>query len=713
MGYGTLVYRRPSGIYAFRLSVPDARRRWFDQGEIHRSTHHRERARAITAALQLRLGWTAILEEMRVMDLTAFERGTPLTVGDGVIAIGDVAAALRADVLTVALELANSGAKFFVFAEGWSAVSYNGPLCNMWREDGEIPFVEVENVGEECSLRGLVELSSPSDVALRLKHGALSVEPYHVIDSAFGTCFVARPPARRVDRDLIFVRKPDVSAWRESVLAAVRLQRPVEATPSPAPALPITAVLEPMAVHVTASVEPVIAPSALSPVVPAAATHTGRFASMRMSVVADKFVQAMSTAKPGGVASWKSEEASRNRNKLAVFCELTGDPTMGDLQTVPESEELIELFLERASAMPTGPMLTKARAVTGNGTATAVIAWADQNGVVERMNLRTVKQSYLSKASECLKWAQKKGYVSANPCANVFEQTQLDPSAFQCLERKPLSTDDLQLVFGAEWFRFGGPSPTAAGKPAKNFRSFHYWLPLLGIYTGGRINELSQLYLDDFKVTREGEHYIAFTLDRPDKKADEDGDDVDPLDAVATPQRPNDKSLKTSNSRRDVPIHDELIRLGLIRYVEALRSAGQERLFPELRYDSLKGYGADSRKWFNDRFLGNTLGIPRDGTRVFHSLRHNFVMAARHAGLGLRERQQLVGHKRGGDNTMDNNYDHDDELSMLRPKLCMITYPLPAIAPFEVRAGLAAVRYSSALKISRARRQNSTKIGGA
>lgn len=83
---------------------------------------------------------------------------------------------------------------------------------------------------------------------------------------------------------------------------------------------------------------------------------------------------------------------------------------------------------------------------------------------------------------------------------------------------------------------------------------------------------------------------IKFQLeaDKPDKL---EADDADEWIKV-------DKSLKTVNSSRTVPIHKKLIELGLLDYVAALRKDGKKRLFPEIRYDKNKGYGLVPRQWF-------------------------------------------------------------------------------------------------------------------
>lgn len=65
---------------------------------------------------------------------------------------------------------------------------------------------------------------------------------------------------------------------------------------------------------------------------------------------------------------------------------------------------------------------------------------------------------------------------------------------------------------------------------------FKYWVPLLGLYTGARINELAQLFLVDFQA--QGDVQVISIND--------DGEG---------------KRLKTKASKRLVPIHPELVRL--------------------------------------------------------------------------------------------------------------------------------------------------------
>lgn len=70
-----------------------------------------------------------------------------------------------------------------------------------------------------------------------------------------------------------------------------------------------------------------------------------------------------------------------------------------------------------------------------------------------------------------------------------------------------------------------------------------YWLPLLGLYAGARLNELCQLCLDDV-VTINGVDCLHIRASRPDQK------------------------LKTASSERLVPIHSKLKAQGFIESIQ-------------------------------------------------------------------------------------------------------------------------------------------------
>jgi integrase len=196
----------------------------------------------------------------------------------------------------------------------------------------------------------------------------------------------------------------------------------------------------------------------------------------------------------------------------------------------------------------------------------------------------------------------------------------------------------------------------------------------LGLYTGGRLNELSQLHLKDVQCTAAGQWYIDFNLVGSNK--------------IDEP----DKRLKTVNSIRQVPMHPELVRLGLPEYVKALVGGGYDRLFPELRFDRVKGYGKAAGQWLNEKFLGHRLKIPRDGNQTFHSFRHSFTSAlyTLDPPLGEFVINQLSGHERG--ETMSaRRYSKDQGPDILSAQIARLNFSIPVVQKFDIQDGLLAV----------------------
>ena len=233
---------------------------------------------------------------------------------------------------------------------------------------------------------------------------------------------------------------------------------------------------------------------------------------------------------------------------------------------------------------------------------------------------------------------------------------------------------DLDKIFSVHWFTAGTGERNKQGR-FHLFRPHFYWLPLMGLYTGARLNELCQLYISDVKVTESGVHYVDFNLDGEDK-IDLDG---------------SDKSLKNPSSIRIVALHPHLVELGLPDYVKALSDAGYTRLFPELKRDVVKGYGKPAGSWFNGRFLGKQLGMPRDGMRTFHSFRHTFITALNELEVPPDIQSQLAGHSRG-DSITAARYRKDAEAERLLSYVAQLDFELPPIRPFSLSDSLDAVK---------------------
>lgn len=189
-------------------------------------------------------------------------------------------------------------------------------------------------------------------------------------------------------------------------------------------------------------------------------------------------------------------------------------------------------------------------------------------------------------------------------------------------ERNPFTLDDLQRIFRA---------PLFTGCRSLRFRSIPgnlvprdsglFWVPLLALYTGARSNEILQLYVSD---VREVHGVLCLAIN-------DDGED---------------KSLKTKNAYRDIPIHRDLIRLGFLDHVELRRREESLRLFPDMRKGSRGNYSNLFSKQFS-RLL-DEVGITTPKT-AFHSLRHNFEDFCRASRISSDVIQILQGRAQAGE----------------------------------------------------------------
>ena len=124
-------------------------------------------------------------------------------------------------------------------------------------------------------------------------------------------------------------------------------------------------------------------------------------------------------------------------------------------------------------------------------------------------------------------------------------------------------------------------------------------------------------------------------------------DDVTVLEGIPVFRlRENEnRSIKTFRSARDVPIHPQLIELGLLEHVEHLRTNGESDLFPDMRPKA-----GTKEKWggkIDYRFrllLESQLTAGRNG-KSFKSFRHYVItQLGRSPQVAEYVRKDIVGH---------------------------------------------------------------------
>ena len=194
--------------------------------------------------------------------------------------------------------------------------------------------------------------------------------------------------------------------------------------------------------------------------------------------------------------------------------------------------------------------------------------------------------------------------IEANPADNVRTPVKQDKKS-----RVAFSSDDLAKIFNSAIYT-AGFSPKGGGREAA------YWLPLLALFTGARVEELAQLLVTDVHYIEGLGHYLNIT------------------DEAAH------SHLKNSASRRRIPVHQLLEVCGFIDYVSGIKPA--KFLFPHLKSNPRGKLGGYFSNFFSV-YLRNKVKIT-DSRKVFHSFRHTFKDACRAVGIEEAVGDALTGH---------------------------------------------------------------------
>lgn len=170
-----------------------------------------------------------------------------------------------------------------------------------------------------------------------------------------------------------------------------------------------------------------------------------------------------------------------------------------------------------------------------------------------------------------------------------------------------------------------------------------YWLPPMLLTSGGRVGELSQLYTNDI-VHVLGIPCFSFVWDSPDDDEDDEGEGPGRIARKARTEH-EFRRLKSEASRRIIPIHPELLKLGFMQWVERRQSEVGTRpglLFRDLKWALKSGYGRKPSQYVLELLKASGVWVKRK--KVCHSLRATCVQELRRVGMPKDERQRFIGH---------------------------------------------------------------------
>lgn len=290
--------------------------------------------------------------------------------------------------------------------------------------------------------------------------------------------------------------------------------------------------------------------------------------------------------KRGG--TWRQGSTEDVERALADLFEL-----MGDMPAVAFDAHQARILKERLSRCP---QYFGLRPEFKGKTLKQVV----ESGSTYKTITAVTVNNRLRKLTAFMNWCKVNRYVTENPLAGMKVMTGSAKEARLSFDRR-----DLVALLDYE----------ALQKEAHKHQ-WRFWIPLLGRYTGARLEELCQLRVDDF-IEQQG--FQCFRIDDSSES----------------------QNLKNSGSRRVLPIHPTLIELGLLQHVESVKATGADRLFPDL--EAVRGkLGHAPSKWFG-RYK-TKLGVS-DTRKTFHSFRHTFIDDLREAAVQDSLIKRMVGHE--------------------------------------------------------------------
>ena len=293
--------------------------------------------------------------------------------------------------------------------------------------------------------------------------------------------------------------------------------------------------------------------------------------------------------------NWTSRTEKDYRSKFNLLCDILSKDIPSSAMDTAKARKVKETLQRVPKNIKTSP---KTRDLLFDD------ALALEN--VGRMDVKTIN-THIAAYNGLFKWAEANSYIDKN----VFAGMTIKQGKSVDKPRVPFSGEQIELI----------QNTIVHNEQGLIKKKYQYWGPLIGLYTGARLNEIAQLELNDI---RREDGIWCFDIN----------------------EQSEGKTLKTASAKRLILIHSKLIELGFIEYVETLRASKKTRLLHELGYSEGTGYGRNLSRWFNGPFL-KALGMDKQGL-VFHSFRHSMTKNLYQSDVAEPIVKSIMGHAQEG-----------------------------------------------------------------
>ena len=334
---------------------------------------------------------------------------------------------------------------------------------------------------------------------------------------------------------------------------------------------------------------------------------------------------------------WRGQSRAQNEATFSMFEEVCGDLPVNEYTRSQLSD-----FYNTLRGLPA--LYSKDK--RWRDLPLVKLVEAAKDDPAPRLTMKTIARHF-SAMGGFFTYAKRHGLIEGDNPAHGFEFPRKGRANSR---RKMWEGEKLEALFKSPVWT--GCHPVFRTRPGDQvIRDEKYWLPLLGLYHGNRLEEFAQLRGEDVK-REDGVWYLRIH--------GEDG-----------------RQIKNDQSARRVPLHPEIERLGFLDYVRATAPKAGDLVFPLLKPAGPdKKLGYHFTKWWTNYRKG--VGVYEAGLD-YHSFRHGVTTKLFAAGVPTVVVDELTGHE--GEGTSARVYKKHMPLPLLRDAMSSVEWPELQVKP--------------------------------
>ncbi len=318
------------------------------------------------------------------------------------------------------------------------------------------------------------------------------------------------------------------------------------------------------------------------------------------------------------------------RNQIALFCDVITEINKEDIRIKNLSTELIREFNAVLNQLPAN---RNAKIYQGKN----FVDLAKMQ--VKKISSKTYHY-YINVVIEFLTWCEAQGYIENTKFKTILQSSKKSIPKKGKYQRVNFDKNDLKKIFESKHYLSGSFK-----------RATDYWIPLLALFTGARLGEICQLKVSDIKK-------------------------IDEIYCIDINEDDEDKSIKRESSARIVPIHNQLMKLGFIDYVNNQKKKKQKNLF-EINYGIIRGQYHSTQKQMSDYL--KKVGIISSSTsksKTFHSFRHTIRTQLTELDIEERTIDAIIGHSSEARSIGNKIYTHSKLIKQKQSAIQKLIYDI-------------------------------------